>query len=49
MTETINELTKFIKDVKVLCARDVKDTFGDKVEMAALIIRFSNVCIDAKK
>ena len=48
MTETIKEVTKFVKDDKV-CARDIKDKFGDKVEMAAIIIRFSNVCLEAKK
>ena len=50
MRETIKEETKFKKDDKTkLTARDMKDKFGDKVEMAGLIIRFNNVCIETKK
>ena len=50
MMEPIMEVSKCIKDDKVkLNARDMKDKFGDKVEMAGLIIRFNNVCIEAKQ
>ena len=50
MMETITEVTKFVKDEKTkLTAKDIKDKFGDKTDMANLIIRFSNVCFEAKK
>ena len=43
-------MTKFVKDDKTkLTAKDMKEKFGDKIDIASLIIRFSNVCIDAKK